>query len=456
MHTVLKIILSFLLCVAAFFYASLTINFPDLPEKGIKGTAFIKIDALTHKHSSFGNSWNYSGKIVQFTPEDSSHSLINHLSATLCLPDQESIQRPRADSSYLVQGRLKKTIHGKYFLSPEKQHPWYPASHTWSLAEWRFNAKQWVSQYIKQKIKPELVSDFLAGIATGDFENRLLNFEFSRFGLLHLMAISGFHFVIVAGILSFFLSTVIEKKVALVLLMVLMTGYFVFLGHAPSVSRAWVSCMIAFAALLVEKSSSGLNSLGIGLLVVLIIDPQLVYHLGFQFSFTVTAAILIWYAPIDTYLQTILCKKPLHIVVEMNVLNQYGLIILSFFRQALALMIAVNLIAIPFTLYYFHQFPLLSLLYNFFIPWMVSLSMFLLIGGFMGDLIHSFIGNLFHLLNEKITLFMLDYMHSMPHSLDLYVKVTWSQNGLILFFGVYFLLGLYLKHKVFKSKKALT
>lgn len=430
-------------------------HYPLLSEKKVKGTALLNISALTHKKSFIGNSWNYTGTIIHFTPKDSSLAEETYIPTIVYLADQAGINRPLANCSYCLEGHLKKS-NNKYIFYPEKNAPWYPLSDSWSFAEWRFKAKQAVKNYIQQKIHSEPSRSFLAGITTGDFENRLLSFEFSRFGLQHIMAISGFHFAIVATILSFILSLIIERRAVLIILMTLMTLYFLFLGNAPSIIRAWISCLITFAALLLEKVPSGLNSLGIGLLAVLILEPEMVHHLGFQFSFIVTAAILLFYSPIDHYLQFIFSKKTLSVVIEMNTLNQYGFIILALFRQALALSIAVNLAALPITLYYFQKFPLMGLIYNFFFPWMVSLSMLLLIVGFSLDLINFHLGNAIHRLNEIFTQFVLDYTYALPRSLDLYVQMNLHQNIVIIFLSIYFLAGIYLKHHLQKNSNSLS
>lgn len=444
-------LLSFLLFCSAFYYSSWIVRHPNLPEEGIKGSALLNISALTHKNSSMGKSWNYSGKILHFVPQDTSLEEIMNVPVTACLPDNESTQRPLADCSYLLKGRLKKTKNGTYIFYPEKNQPWYPLLATWSPAEWRFRAKQAANNYIMLKIPNEPSRSFLAGIATGEFENRLLSYEFSRFGLQHIMAISGFHFSIVAGILSFLLSLIAGRKIALIALMILMTLYFLFLGNAPSITRAWISCMIAFAAFLFEKPPSGLNSLGIGLFAVLIMDPEMAHHIGFQFSFTVTAAILLLYSPVDSCLQAIFPKKTLNTIIEMNSINQHGFIILGLFRQALALTIAVNLAALPITLSYFQKFPLMSVIYNFFFPWMVSISMLLLIGGLSFDLVSSDIGNLFHRVNEHFSQFVLDYTYTLPRSIDINLNLTLNQEAAVIFLGLYFSAGIYLRH--FLQKK---
>jgi competence protein ComEC len=437
-------LLSIVFFISTFFYSSWMVRHPSLPEKGMNGSALLDIAALTHKNTSYGNSWNYQGKILRFVSSGTSEEIMGNIPVTACLPDQESLKRPHANCTYLMEGKLKRTKMGKYIFYPKKNYPWQSIGGSWSPAEWRYQAKQAVNDYIKHKISREPVSSFLTGIATGDFENRLLSFEFSRFGLQHIMAISGFHFTIVASILGFLFSLLVGRKVALISLMILMTLYFLFLGSAPSVIRAWVSCMLAFSAFLVERPSSGLNALGVGLLAALIWDPELVHHIGFQFSFVATAAILIFYSPFDAYLQILFPKRRWSTLIDMNGINQHGFIVLSLFRQALALSLAVNLAALPITFYYFQKFPLMSILYNLFFPGMVSLSMLLLIAGFIGDLFTPYLGNLFHYINENFTQFVLDYTHALPRQLDIYFNASLSQEIVIVYLTLYFCTGMYL------------
>ena len=439
-------LLAFLLFLTAFFYASWITQHPKLPEEGLEGNALMNISGLNHKNSSLGKSWNYTGKITHFVPQNPKLANLKNIPALVSLPDHPSLQRPSADCSYLIKGKLKKAKNETYVFFPDKKQPWHPLFDAWNLAEWRFKAKQAVNHYIQLKIQTEPSSSFLAGIATGDFENRLLAFEFSRFGLQHIMAISGFHFSIVAGILNFFLSLVVGRKIGLMVLMIFMTLYFLFLGNSPSIIRAWISCMIAFSAFLWEKSPSGLNSLGIGLLTVLIIDPEMARHIGFQFSFVVTGAILLFFAPVDFCLLTIFPKKKLSTVIDMNTTDQHGFIILVLFRQALALTLAVNFAALPITLYYFEKFPLMSIIYNFFFPWMVSISMLLLIGGLAFDLWLPSLGNFFHRLNESFSQFVLDYTYTLPRNLDLNLNLVISSEIVVIFLGLYFIAGIYLRY----------
>lgn len=438
------------LYIVTIFYSSCAVSQPALSANGIQGKAFFNIHNLSYKQAITGKNWLYQGKIALFKPSREEHSLIN-IPATLPLHDQELLNRPPADRPYLIEGRLKQTSEGKYIFYPQKEKPWTPILSGFSMAEWRYQAKQQVMKYIENKIHLEPSRSFLTGIVTGEFDNRLLSFHFSRFGLQHIMAISGFHFSILASMIGSLACILVGRKKGFILLMCLLTAYFVFLGLSPSIIRAWVSCMVAAGALVFERKASSLNSLGLGLIVVLIIEPSMALHLGFQFSFLVTASILLFYKPIDKGLEVMIPKKTMQQVMEMDRLNQLGFILLHLFRQALALCIAVNLAALPLTLFYFKKFAVMSILYNFFFPWMVSLSMMLLLGGVISDVLFPSLSPLVHTLNTYFTQFVLDYAYRFPRHLDLSLQADLTHAEVMICITLYFLVGIY-SHSFLKKR----
>lgn len=441
-HSYFKFFLALTITTSFFLYGSWMSQYPDIPEKGLEGIAFFNPTILIQKSSSIGKQWNFRGRLTSFQSSEDNLQLQN-IPIVINLPNTPKIRRPPANKAYQIKGRLKK-LKNTYVLIPSKEHPWEALKNSWSFTELRFQMKKRVSNYIAKSIKNEPSKGFLVGISTGDFENRFLSFELGRFGLQHIMAISGFHFAIVASILSFFLSPFIGQKLSCILLMLLLTLYFLFLGNSPSIIRAWISCMLGYCAFLLEKRSSGLNSLGIGLLVVLIIDPHMANSIGFQFSFAVTTAILLLFAPFDHLLQTIFPKRFLGTVIEMNTINQYGFIALVLIRQALALCMAVNAVALPMTLFYFGKFPLMSILYNFFFPWLVSLSMFFLLIGMLLDLVHIPFAHWMHSFNASYTEFVLNYAHKMPHSIDVHLNLTITAEFLIIYLTILFIAGIHL------------
>lgn len=446
--------LSIILFLAAWIYGTQHYQFPNLPNEGIKGTAHISISSIQSKATHFGYQWMYQGTVSSFTPDNSDNPIAKNISYSLSLPRNDEVRRPLADQSYVIQGTLKKTSNGQYIIKTSLHNPWRPIQGSWSLAEYRYKAKQSVKQFISSHISNPDSAAFLSGLATGEFENRLFALEFGRFGLQHIMAISGFHFAIIAGILSFFLRFILPRKSGSAILIALLSSYFLFLGCGPSIMRAWIAISVGLGSYLIEKQPNALNSLGVALMAILLLDPLASGHMGFQFSFLTTASILILYSPCDHLFKQVLTKRPLCEMVEMNLLNQHGYYILSVFRQGLSLSLAVNLVALPVTLYYFQKFPWMSLLYNLFFPIFVSGAMFLLLIGSLFSLAIPFAAGWIHHVNSAYTQWLLNFTFNMPTTLDVYLRVdpvpSWI---LVCYLSGVFLLGIFAKQYMEKQQE---
>lgn len=435
----LRFLLAFVIMATGFVYTRSTIQLPDMSVKEYSGVALFDIESLTLTSKHYGKAWRYSGKIRTFMADNK--VVASNIPVTIQLP--QNLLQANADQSYLITGTLRQIAPFRYILIPDKQKPWLAVPWTYSFAQLRFQAKKSVSAYIHAHFEDMHTAAFLTGIATGDFQDKLISYEFNRFALQHIMAISGFHFAIVAAILSILLSLIFPQQKANILLIFLLTTYFMFLGNSPSIMRAWISSTLLLFSNLIARKSSGLNSLGVGLLVILMIDPLAITSMGFQFSFAATAAILLIYSPIDTYLQTLFPKRPLGVMIQMDSANQHAYTFLSWCRQAVALTIAVNSVALPLTFFYFQKFPLMGLLYNLFFPFMVSISMVLLILGSLIDMLYNPFGSLIHAFNEWYTEFMLSYTYNMPATFDYYWRIApFSNSIIIVHLSIAFVLGI--------------
>jgi len=424
-----QLLLAMAVSLSFFGYTSARYHFIEISreETSIFGQGHVALESIASKSTHFGKRWVYKGVLRSFQSDASDKENIErvNLPCTISLAQSDDILRPPADSDYLIYGRLKELASGYYALVPIKEKPWLPVKGSWSLAEYRFQAKQQVARYIHNVMSDSRSATFLTGVASGDFDDRMMTFEFGRFGLQHIMAISGFHFAIIAGILSVLLSIFMGRRGAIVLLMVLLSLYLLFLGASSSILRAWIAVMIALCGCLLERRGSGLNSLGVALVAILILDPLAAQNLGFQFSFVTTAAILLLFGGCDLLFKQVFPQRSLSQMVRMNGLNQHGYCFLVFFRQAFALTLAVNIIAIPMMLYYFQKFPLLGLVYNLFFPFLVSVSMLLLILGVLFEVIYPLAEGI-HVVNNGYTQFVLNFTYNMPTSAD----VTWHLPSL--------------------------
>lgn len=434
------VLLSAILIIAAIEFEGARQLNPTLTEEGIVGTAIINIDSLQLKSSMFSKKWVYQCHLDSFIPDGSAKSIACSIKCSVMLPKNNRVLRPSADQSYRVRGTLLKTNKGITLLKVNSKDPWHPIAGSWGWAEWRYKAKQSVKRWIQSNVESHQIAVFLAGLATGEFDDRDLANDFSRFGLQHIMAISGFHFAIIAAILSFLLRLLMPYQISALLIVMLLSVYFLFLGISASILRAWVMITIAMFGCCLEKSPRALNSLGLALIITLLVDPHLSQTMGFQLSFLITAGILLFHSKADHMLTSLLAKRPLSEMVQMNTWNQHGYALLCIFRQGLALTVAVNIFALPSLLYFFHQFPLLSLLYNFFFPFLVSISMLLLILSAFVPWLHS--------VNNIYTSWVLRLTHEMPTSLDVTLRVDdFPLWALTTFLTFAFLASIYMRKR---------
>lgn len=177
-----------------------------------------------------------------------------------------------------------------------------------------------------------------------------LHTAYKKAGVLHLLAISGLHIGVLATFLFTCLSPVkhfrFGKALQPILGLSFLWGYALITGFSPSVVRAVVLYSFVALALYLERPGHTLHFLGLAWIFMLtVIDPNWLLQVGFQLSFAAVAAIVVFYPFLIRFWP--LKTRPW-----------------NYFGKLIAVSLAAQLGTLPFTLYYFHQFPGLFLLSN--------------------------------------------------------------------------------------------
>lgn len=422
-------------CIFISLAAAYGYYFAPLPcHKNMTGQGQFHIDAVIPL-SKPGKKWLFKGSLKTFAGKKL------NIPCTLSL---KSAQRPPADTDYLITGELKQVGQGHFFLKPKE---WQPIPHTFSLAELRYRLKEKVKELLKDFYRPASVQQLLYGITLGVYDDASLRFHFGRMGCLHLLAISGFHLTLLITFCARLLRPFLSYKPLCLLLLLCVTLYLLFLGAAPPVLRAYLSCCFVLFGQILGKPTRPLNLLGASLLAVLLFQPHFMLHMGFQLTFIATAAILFFYQPLNAYLQslTLISKEQ---TLMASFWKKHFYLFLGGVKQLLALTLAVDLFLVPWSLYTFHEFPLLALITNLFLPFVASIILFLFFTGSLLLLLSTTLGSAIHEWNSQLTHSMLDMMHTLPRSFDIYLRcasiASWQ---LTLYFIIFFVLGIYLNQE---------
>ncbi len=123
--------------------------------------------------------------------------------------------------------------------------------------------------------------------------------DFARTGTAHLLAISGIHMSIVAGIALFASVWAFGRQRPTYLLLVLATIWFYAMlsGMRPAVIRAAIMASLWLYADRIGRPRSAVTALTLAAAVMLAVNPLLLGDIGFQLSFTAMAG-LVFLAPI--------------------------------------------------------------------------------------------------------------------------------------------------------------
>lgn len=331
--------------------------------------------------------------------------------------------RPRADFQYQVEATVTEH-NGAWTLHALPNSEWVAVKPSFSLVEWRYRLKNGFKRLLAEHIPPSQVRAFLEGVVIGEFHDPLLANNLRRFGLQHIIVVSGFHFALIAAIFQALLRLFASWRATSVLLIALTSFYLIFVGPSPSVVRAYIAGMLVLLARLCKDQSNGLNSLGVGLLIALAIEPIWATSLSFTLSFLATFAILLFFPLCKRALGKIFPKRRASELLKMPFLDQLTFVLLSFFLSSFALVASVTILMLPMSLFAFHQFPLMGIIYNCFFPFLISISVFLLCLGLLFSWLAP-LASIFFSACTFLTEAALTLVNDAPSWLDMTLQCSW-------------------------------
>jgi len=173
------------------------------------------------------------------------------------------------------------------------------------LEVWIAPARKSVAAVIDGAVQGD-VAGILKALLLGDRSGipDSLREDFRRAGIGHLLAISGLHVGLVAGVVFFMglklfgrvpvlLRKAWVKKAATVPALLAVLGYGLLAGMSPSTQRAVIMAGVFLAAFFVERPQDTINSVAVAACLILVVHPPSLFAASFQLSFAAVVAIVL-------------------------------------------------------------------------------------------------------------------------------------------------------------------
>lgn len=182
-------------------------------------------------------------------------------------------------------------------------------------------------------------------------------------GSMHILCVSGMHVGIIYLLASFLLGFLNRKKWQKVLkqalLLALIWFYALIAGLSPSILRASLMLTFVIVGEMIHRKGFIINSIAASAFVLLCVNPNNLFEIGFLLSYAAVLGIVVLQRPIYSWF-----------VIKNKLLDRAW--------EITAVALAAQAGTIPFTLFYFNQFSTYFVLSNLF---MTPISFIVVISG---------------------------------------------------------------------------
>jgi competence protein ComEC len=226
------------------------------------------------------------------------------------------------------------------------------------------DCRNWVIEKINYTIPNKEANGFALAILLGvkmDINQSLIN-AYTQLGIVHIIAISGMHLDILFKNLAKITQLLPRNKlyllIELLLLLFSVWIYTLMAFASPSIVRACIFFTIYTIGKYMGAAVFTLNVIAAGILILLLVQPNGIFHIGLQLSYAAVIGIHLFY---PLLYQSMTLKNPM----------------IQFLWSNCCVSIAAQLTTLPILALYFHQIAGWVLVSNFI---MVPLSNIILYG----------------------------------------------------------------------------
>lgn len=230
------------------------------------------------------------------------------------------------------------------------------------LRSFIFSTRENILDILRKYIPGDRESGLAEALLLGyrnDLDKSLVQ-TYSNTGVVHIIAVSGLHLGLIYMLLVGLLKPLRRKKTMWVSGLIIIAGLWLFsllAGAQASILRSALmfSCIVIGES--IGRKTSIYNSIAASAFILACINPFILWDVGFQLSYAAVLSIVIFMKPVYHWLYF---SNPL---VDMA-------------WKLNAVTISAQILTLPLTFYYFHQFPTWFIFTNFVA---VPLSSFILL-----------------------------------------------------------------------------
>ncbi len=389
-------------CGNSEYYVARLLECPTVKDKSIK--AMLGIEAAK---TDDGSVYDVDSKIIAYFEKSEKSSNLAYGDCIIVLKNPEEVEKPPNPEQFDYKDYLyKKGVKYQVYL---KSDDWLVLNHNDANPIYRFS--YFIRDFLLETMKNLGIKEneyaVAAAILLGydDILPLELRQQYVAAGAMHILCVSGLHVGVVFMVFSYMLIFLDDKKtcqriVKQSILLVLIWFYALLAGLAPSILRATIMLSFVIIGNIINRKGVLLNSLAASAFLLLCLNPANLFDIGFLLSYVAVVGIVVLQKPISRLFY-----------FRFNFLNKIW--------EMTSVTIAAQIATTPFTIYYFHQFPIYFWLSNLF---MSPISSVVIIGGmimllvffipYLNSLVAFFVSKMIYLMNMVVL-----GIESLPYSI---------------------------------------
>lgn len=352
---------------------------------------------------SVNNLIEIKTKVISYFEKNESSLSLKYGDCIAFLTNPKEIEKPPNPEQFDYKDYMyKKGVNYQVYL---KSDDWFNLEYKKSNVIYEFSYK--IRDYLLETMQRLGVQGDEYAVASAillGYDDTLpldLRQKYVAAGAMHILCVSGLHVGVVFMVFSYILVFLNDRKriqsvIKQLLLLLLVWFYALLAGLAPSILRSTIMISFVIIGNIINRKGVLLNSLAASAFILLCFNPSNLFDVGFQLSYVAVIGIVVLQKPVSRLFYS-----------KYKIVNKMW--------EMTSVTIAAQIATIPFSIYYFHQFPIYFWLSNLF---MTPISSAVIIGG-MIMLLVSFVPyiNIFVAWLVSKMIFVMNYVVSWIESL---------------------------------------